>query len=154
VVLPRLVNPHAKATEVRELVLSLGKAVQESSAKHPFTAQQFQSILFHGFELHKLVGRHNQLLNLLLGGGLLRPKLACNITVKHAADGQGLIVVFSEYSQVWVDEQMDAVVASISKAKNAANIRHKVYIPNSIMGVRVVVILRAYILLVRMPTGV
>jgi hypothetical protein len=100
-----LVNP-TKAVEVRELLVSLAKVYKKaSSAKSPFTPQEFQSILFLGFEERNLVGRHNELLLLLLGAGPLRPKVACNITVsyyvKHSAGGGGLILVFNEDSQVW-----------------------------------------------------
>jgi hypothetical protein len=147
-----------KAVEVRELLVSLAKVYKKaSSAKSPFTPQEFQSILFHGFEKRKLVGRHNELLLLLLRAGPLRPKVACNITVlyyvKHSAGGGGLIL-FNEDSQVWIDEHLQALVFSISKDKNVtAKNRRNVYIPNSFMGLKAVEILRNYILDMRMLSG-
>jgi hypothetical protein len=153
-----LVNP-TKAIEVRELLVSLAEVYKKaSSAKSPFTPQEFQSILFHGFEKRKLVGRHNELLFLLLGAGPLRPKVACNITVsyyvKHSEGGGGLSLVFNEDSQVWIDEHLQALVVSISKDKNVtAKNRRNVYIPNSFLGLKAVEILRNYILDMRMLSG-
>jgi hypothetical protein len=153
-----LVNP-TKAVEVRELLVSLAKVYKKaSSAKSPFTPQEFQSILFLGFEERNLVGRHNELLLLLLGAGPLRPKVACNITVsyyvKHSAGGGGLILVFNEDSQVWIDEHLQALVVSISKVNNVtAKNRRNVYILNSFTGLKAVEILRKYILDMRMLSG-
>ena len=154
--LMHLVNP-TKEVEVRELLDSLAKVYKKaSSAKDPFTPQEFQSILFHGFEKHKLVGRHNELLFVLLGGGPLRPKVACNIVVSYnvVLSAGVLQLVFNEDSQVWIDQRLDAVVVSISKDKNVtAKNRRNVYIPNSFMGLRTVEILRDYILDMRMLSG-
>jgi hypothetical protein len=154
-----LPNP-TKAAEVRELLLSLAKVYKKpSSAKHPFTPQEFQSILYHGFDKIKLVGRHNQVLFLLLGAGPLRPKVACNITVSYSVlqSDEGFlrqVLRFNADSQIWIDEHLDAVVVSISKDKNVtAKNRRNVYIPNSFMGVKVVEVLKAYILDLRMPSG-
>jgi hypothetical protein len=136
-----LLNP-TKAVEVRELLVSLAKVYKKaSSAKDPCTPQEFQSILFHGFEKRKLVGRHNELLLLLLGAGPLRPKVACNITVsyyvKHSAGGGGEVLVFNKDRQVWIDEHVHAVVISILKDKNVmAKIRRNVYIPTASWGLR------------------
>jgi len=156
--LVNLVNP-TKAVELRELLVSLAKVYKKaSSAKIPFTPQEYQNITHHGFERHKLVGRHNELLFLLLGGGPLRPKVACHITVsyyvEHWVGGRGNVLVFTADSQIWVDEHLKAVVVSISKDKNVtAKNRRNVYIPNNFMGVKSVDILREYILTMRMPSG-
>jgi hypothetical protein len=153
-----LLNP-TNAVEVRELLVSLAKVYKKaSSVKDPFTPQEFQTILFHGFEKRKLVGRHNELMLLLLGAGPLRPKVACNITVsyyvKHSAEGGMKALVFNEDSQVWINEHLNAVVISISKDKNVtAKNRRNVYIPNSFMGLKAVKILRDYILDMRMLSG-